>query len=171
MSPTDLFRTLIEAPLLLTWQNLVMILAGLVLIYLAIAKDYEPVLLLPIGFGAILANLPLTGITEGEGIVPTKHEKLMVLRSNGDLSDSFTCETLNKKVNELVTLAKNHELDAIKWKLKEIAPEYMPQFKDDKNEIEHKNIFAIEDKDRKLDIDNFVEYDRALPIIQTKEWR
>ncbi len=41
---------------------------GGVLIYLAIAKDYEPVLLLPIGFGAILTNLPLTGITEDEGL-------------------------------------------------------------------------------------------------------
>ena len=45
-------------------KNLIMILAGGVLIYLAIKKDFEPVLLLPIGFGAILANLPLTGITD-----------------------------------------------------------------------------------------------------------
>lgn len=37
---------------------LVMYLIGAVLIYLAIAKDYEPNLLLPIGFGAILSNLP-----------------------------------------------------------------------------------------------------------------
>ena len=40
-----------------TWQNGVMIAVGLVLVYLAIAKEYEPVLLLPIGFGCILANL------------------------------------------------------------------------------------------------------------------
>ncbi len=40
-----------------------MTLAGGLLIYLAIKKDFEPMLLLPIGFGAILANLPLTGIT------------------------------------------------------------------------------------------------------------
>ena len=45
-------------------KNLIMILVGGVLIYLAIKKEYEPVLLLPIGFGAILANLPLTGITD-----------------------------------------------------------------------------------------------------------
>lgn len=45
-------------------KNLIMILAGGLLIYLAIVKDFEPVLLLPIGFGAILANLPLTGITD-----------------------------------------------------------------------------------------------------------
>ena len=82
MSLPDLFSTLVEAPFLLTWQNLVMILAGLVLIYLGIAKDYEPVLLLPIGFGAILANLPLTGITEGEGF-------LAVLREAGVANELF----------------------------------------------------------------------------------
>jgi carboxybiotin decarboxylase len=42
----------------LTWQNLVMFAVGGVLIYLAVARRYEPLLLVPIGFGAILANLP-----------------------------------------------------------------------------------------------------------------
>ncbi|MGD2110139.1 MAG: sodium ion-translocating decarboxylase subunit beta [Phycisphaerae bacterium] len=42
----------------LTWQNVVMFAIGGVLIYLAITKSYEPLLLIPIGFGAILANLP-----------------------------------------------------------------------------------------------------------------
>lgn len=58
---------LLDAFKALQWQNLVMILVGGVLIYLAIAKDYEPSLLLPIGFGAILCNLPLTGATEAGG--------------------------------------------------------------------------------------------------------
>lgn len=44
----------------ITWQHLVMIAVGLALIYLAIKKQYEPALLLPIGFGAILVNIPLT---------------------------------------------------------------------------------------------------------------
>ena len=44
------------------WGNLVMLVVGGVLIYLAIKKRYEPLLLLPIGFGVILANLPLTGL-------------------------------------------------------------------------------------------------------------
>ena len=60
---------LLQAPLSLTWQNVVMMAVGGVLIYLAIAKDYEPVLLLPIGFGAILTNLPLTGITGEHGFL------------------------------------------------------------------------------------------------------
>jgi oxaloacetate decarboxylase beta subunit len=42
----------------LAWQNLVMFVVGGILIYLAIRKGYEPLLLIPIGFGAILANLP-----------------------------------------------------------------------------------------------------------------
>jgi sodium ion-translocating decarboxylase beta subunit len=50
----------------LAWQNLVMLGVGGLLIYLAVRYEFEPNLLLPIGFGAILANLPLTGIT-GEG--------------------------------------------------------------------------------------------------------
>jgi len=45
--------------------NIVMLVIGGLLIYLAIAKEYEPVLLLPIGFGAIMANIPLVFETEG----------------------------------------------------------------------------------------------------------
>jgi oxaloacetate decarboxylase beta subunit len=43
----------------------VMIFVGLLLIYLAISKGFEPLLLLPIGFGAILTNIPIAGIAEG----------------------------------------------------------------------------------------------------------
>jgi len=60
---------LLQAPMALTRQMVVMIGIGGVLIYLAIAKDYEPVLLLPIGFGAILTNLPLTGISGEHGLL------------------------------------------------------------------------------------------------------
>ncbi|MEJ5308114.1 MAG: sodium ion-translocating decarboxylase subunit beta, partial [candidate division WOR-3 bacterium] len=45
-----------------------MILIGLILIYLAIKKEYEPLLLLPIGFGTILVNLPLSVVLEHEGV-------------------------------------------------------------------------------------------------------
>ncbi|HBB27929.1 MAG TPA: sodium ion-translocating decarboxylase subunit beta [Clostridiales bacterium] len=45
----------------LTIQQVIMWIIGIVLIYLAIAKDMEPTLLLPMGFGAILVNLPLSG--------------------------------------------------------------------------------------------------------------
>ena len=45
----------------LSWQQAVMWLIGGILIYLAIKRDMEPALLLPMGFGAILVNLPLSG--------------------------------------------------------------------------------------------------------------
>ena len=44
------------------WKAMVMIVVGIVLIWLAIKKEYEPSLLLPMGFGAILVNLPLSGV-------------------------------------------------------------------------------------------------------------
>ncbi|MGM9773673.1 MAG: sodium ion-translocating decarboxylase subunit beta [Candidatus Egerieousia sp.] len=42
-----------------TWGHIIMILIGLVFIYLAIKKDWEPLLLIPIGFGMIIGNIPL----------------------------------------------------------------------------------------------------------------
>ncbi|BBD44877.1 MAG TPA: glutaconyl-CoA decarboxylase subunit beta [Porphyromonadaceae bacterium] len=54
------FEQLMPAVAGMTWQDLVMITIGLILIYLAIAKNYEPTLLLPMGFGAILVNIPLS---------------------------------------------------------------------------------------------------------------
>ena len=51
-----------------TVGNAVMITVGSILIALAVLKEYEPMLLLPIGFGCILANIPLTGMSEGGGL-------------------------------------------------------------------------------------------------------
>ncbi len=48
--------------------RLLMMFVALVLIYLAIVKEFEPLLLLPIGFGALLANIPLAGISGPDGI-------------------------------------------------------------------------------------------------------
>lgn len=47
--------------------NIIMISVGFVLIYLAINKKYEPLLLLPIGFGVIMVNIPASGLMVGEG--------------------------------------------------------------------------------------------------------
>ena len=52
---------LYENLFLLSWQQVTMWVIGGILIYLAIAKDMEPSLLLPIGFGAILVNMPFSG--------------------------------------------------------------------------------------------------------------
>jgi sodium ion-translocating decarboxylase beta subunit len=53
----------------LTWENLIMILVGIVLLYLAIAKEYEPLLLMPIAFGDIMANFPNTGFETDMGVM------------------------------------------------------------------------------------------------------
>ena len=52
----------------ITWQMVVMWAIGALLIYLAIKKDMEPTLLLPMGFGAILINLPLPSVAEAAEI-------------------------------------------------------------------------------------------------------
>lgn len=59
----------------LDYRNIVMFAVAGVLIYLAIRKNYEPLLLIPIGFGAILANLPLAEMgSHGEGIIHLIYE-------------------------------------------------------------------------------------------------
>lgn len=53
---------LTDGILALTWQQIVMFAVGITLIWLAIKKGFEPALLLPMGFGAILVNLPFSGV-------------------------------------------------------------------------------------------------------------
>ena len=60
-------QEILETLQAITWQQVVMWVLGGVLIWLAIAKDMEPTLLLPMGFGAILVNLPLSGAVGPEG--------------------------------------------------------------------------------------------------------
>jgi len=76
---------LFEGILLFRYEYLIMYAIGGVLIYLAIAKDYEPMLLLPIGFGAILTNLPLN-------MVWVQHEApgvMQLLYNAGILTELF----------------------------------------------------------------------------------
>ena len=61
---TELFKGLSNFSI----GNAIMIAIGAILITLAVKKEYEPVLLLPIGFGCILANIPLTGMSENGGL-------------------------------------------------------------------------------------------------------
>jgi len=53
----------------LVWQNIIMIGIGGLFIYLGIVKEYEPLLLVPIGFGAILVNIPLSGLRDPGGLL------------------------------------------------------------------------------------------------------
>lgn len=52
-----------------TWQQAVMIGVGCLLLYLGIGRKYEPLLLVPIGFGAVLVNIPLAGLFEPGGLL------------------------------------------------------------------------------------------------------
>ena len=68
---------LLDGISMLSWKQIVMYGVGILLIWLAIKKDYEPSLLLPMGFGAILVNLPqsgvidqlISGVGESKGII------------------------------------------------------------------------------------------------------
>src|SRR5450756_1139725 len=51
------------------WRNTVMLFVGFLLLYLGIKKDFEPLLLVPIGFGCILVNIPLAGLMEKDGFL------------------------------------------------------------------------------------------------------
>ena len=63
---------LLEGITAVTWQQAVMYVVGIILIWLAVKKEYEPSLLLPLGFGAILLNLPYSGVVDQmvQGKVP-----------------------------------------------------------------------------------------------------
>jgi oxaloacetate decarboxylase beta subunit len=67
----------------LTWESLVMIGIAGILIYLAIVKEFEPLLLLPISFGMLLANLPLGGLMHPEFYNTGNIDYLMVLHDGG----------------------------------------------------------------------------------------
>ncbi len=69
MNALDLLPELLKGILHFTWGNAVMIASALILIYLAVYREIEPVLLLPIGFGCLLANIPLAGMTAAEGMM------------------------------------------------------------------------------------------------------
>jgi oxaloacetate decarboxylase beta subunit len=70
----------------LTWQSAIMILLGCVLLYLGVARKFEPLLLVPIGFGVILGNLPLAGLSaHDEGGI------MNLLYNSGILTELFPC--------------------------------------------------------------------------------
>ena len=55
--------------LAMDWRNLIMLFVGFVLLWLGIKKDCEPLLLVPIGFGCILVNIPLSDVMSQEGFI------------------------------------------------------------------------------------------------------
>lgn len=83
----EILEKLIEQAgvLQLSWQNLVMFGVGGTLIYLAIRKNFEPLLLIPIGFGAILANLPLANLNASSFAKPEEQVPLLQLIYNAGI--------------------------------------------------------------------------------------
>jgi oxaloacetate decarboxylase beta subunit len=69
MVDQETIARLLEGVTSVTWQSTVMICVSFVLFYLAIVKDYEPLLLLPIGAGCLLANLPLSPLMDEHGML------------------------------------------------------------------------------------------------------
>jgi len=69
----------------LSWQNGVMFLVGGVLIFLAVRKNFEPLLLIPIGFGAILANIPLANLSASSAARGYEHVPLLQLIYNAGI--------------------------------------------------------------------------------------
>lgn len=67
----------------MTWQQGVMILVSFVLLYLAIVKQFEPLLLLPISFGMLLANLPLGGLMFDA--TQAAQDALKIAKESGDI--------------------------------------------------------------------------------------
>lgn len=82
----------------MTWQNGLMILLSFVLFYLAIVKQYEPLLMLPIAFGMLLTNLPNAGLYHAELWDPSKNPY-------------FAPEYIEQGANVLVQFTKETSLD------------------------------------------------------------
>ncbi len=73
----------------ITWQNAVMFLVSFILLYLAIKKEFEPLLLLPIAFGMMLSNLPAAGLmAEAE---PWYNQGVLRIIYGGVKSNLFPC--------------------------------------------------------------------------------
>jgi oxaloacetate decarboxylase beta subunit len=83
-----------------TWQSIVMLAIAGILLYLAIARDYEPLLLLPIAAGAILANLPLSPMI-GE-------DSLSILYEAGIENELFRCSSSSdRRADDFGPLLRN----------------------------------------------------------------
>lgn len=73
----------------LQWQNVVMFIVSFILLYLAIKKEFEPLLLLPIAFGMLLRNLPLAGLMDVAD--PWQSSGVLAIMYNGVKSNLFPC--------------------------------------------------------------------------------
>lgn len=82
---------LLDGVFMLGWKQVVMYVVGILLIYLAIKKEYEPSLLLPMGFGAILVNLPQSGVLNQvlDGVGETRGIVQWLFETGIDVSEAM----------------------------------------------------------------------------------
>ena len=99
----------------LSLGQLIMLLVGLLILYLAISKKFEPLLLLPIGFGAILTNIPEIGLA----LSPI--EKLIYFSNSEELAGAFSLVALGD-AESLTTFLKTASHSQL-WLLNEYAAE------------------------------------------------
>ena len=99
---------LLEGITAVTWQQAVMYVVGIILIWLAVKKEYEPSLLLPLGFGAILVNLPYSGVVDQmvQGKIPAAGIIEWLFKTGIEASEAFT---YTKLLNEMTT--QQYDLD------------------------------------------------------------
>ena len=83
---TSALSSLVQGFTNLGWESIVMIVVGLMLLYLAVGRGIEPLLLIPIGFGIILGNLPLAGLAASD-----KGGIINLLYNSGILTELFPC--------------------------------------------------------------------------------
>ena len=103
------------------WKNLIMIGIACILIYLAIKKQYEPLLLLPIAFGMLLVNLPLSGVMDPQqnSLVPlTAQELINVNQGIYDQNYPLFIIEQNEATGEIISACWQHfEQGGLLWYL------------------------------------------------------
>ncbi len=103
------------------WKNLIMIGIACVLIYLAVKKGFEPLLLLPIAFGMLLVNLPLSGIMDPQmsSLVPLNPDELALLNQGIHAENYNVFIEARDEITGLITSAswEKFEQGGLMWYL------------------------------------------------------
>ena len=110
---------LYENLLLINWQHIVMWLIGGILIFLAIKKDMEPTLLLPLGFGTILVNVPLSGaVTQTTNSVAAQSIGGAVLRASTEAEHMALAAVV---IGGGLSLMASEYPDGLEWSMEQVT--------------------------------------------------
>ncbi|RMD78540.1 MAG: sodium ion-translocating decarboxylase subunit beta [Lentisphaerae bacterium] len=134
-----------------------MLVIGCVLLYLAIRKGFEPLLLLPIGFGCILSNVPLAGITDEAPPV----EEFSFFVAHG-ISEANVTDLLSKKDLELWVERYEKEQTGLPARDKKTG-EFTPAFR--KYLYRHRDLFCREENHKQL-VEAFNRWNRQQALLR-----